>query len=148
MKLNKIVLSSVIGIALTLPVGSLTKADSIEQEKLNETKAIEGTNLEKEDTIIVPYVDWSGNAYLTRNVWTNVTASNNVFTDTPTVTNVAGNPGTAKFRIVNGRGDVILESGYVDPGKSTSIGPIPAFSGTYTLQAVVEKTGTYNIKIN
>ena len=74
--------------------------------------------------------------------------SNNVFKDTPTITNVANNPGTAKFRIVNGSGVVIVESGYVDPGKSTKLGPIPAFSGTYTLQATVEKTGYYNIKVD
>lgn len=153
MKLNKIVLSSVIGLTLALPVGNSHQANAAttEQAEMNvNTDALTEVNgvAINDNTVIVPLVDWSGNAYLTRNVWSTVMGSNNIFKDTPTITNVANNPGTAKFRIVNGNGVVIAESGYVSPGSSTSLGPIPAFSGTYTLQANVEVTGYYNIKVD
>jgi len=163
MKLSKIVLSSAATLALALAVGNAPQANASTPENTSvNTATPENTSVNtatpevtdvnestiNEDIGIVPAINWTGNSYLTRNVWSNVVGSNNVFRDTPTVYNWAGNPGEAVFRIVDGNGDIVATSGYVKPGSSTKLGPIPAFSGTYTLQASVEKTGTYTIKID
>ncbi|MHC8514643.1 hypothetical protein [Sporosarcina sp. ITBMC105] len=142
-KISKIILSSTTALALALAVGNTPQANAAKTDHIN----VNESDLTENDEISA-MIDWSGNVYLTRNVYSNVIGSNNIFTDSPTITNRAGNPGTVVFRIVDGKGNIIAKSGYVDPGTSVKLGPIPAFSGTYTIQASAEVTGTYNIAVD
>ena len=104
------------------------------------------TPYEEED---IEEVFWYGNAYVPMNNYVNVTSSNNVFNDSPTVTNSAGNPGILFFRIVNQAGAVIGNAYAVEPGHSIQMDQIPWNIGTYTLQAMaVEVAGTYFITID
>ncbi len=97
---------------------------------------------------IQPRVNWSGTAYLAAKQWCNVTSSNNVFRDSPKVTNGASNPCSIKVRIVKESGEVVGEEKEVGVGESVKMDKIPAFSGTYTLQAYSEKAGNYTISID
>lgn len=143
MRTCKILLSSATALALSLAVGNSTQVNAATAENVD---MIENTINENHE--IVPLINWSGNAYLTKNKWSNVIGSNNIFRDSPTITNRAGNPGTVKFRIVNSKGNIIAESGYIASGKSVKLGPIPASAGTYTIQGNAEVTGTYNIAVD
>jgi len=149
MKLSKIALSSMAALALALAVSSAPQEKAAMTENTDATEITDVIESPINDNIaITPRINWTDSAALTKNVWGNVIGSNNIFRDTPTITNWAGNPGEAVFRIVDGSENIIAESDYVKPGKSTKLGSIPAFSGTYTLQAMVEKTGNYTIEID
>ena len=94
-------------------------------------------------------VCWSGSAYVSTSYWCNVTSSNNIFPDSPTVTNNANNPGNIIVRIVNQHGQQVGEIKNVAAGYSVTMDQIPAFSGTYTLQAMaVTTSGYYTISID
>jgi len=98
---------------------------------------------------IRPYISWSGNAYLTTKAYSNVTSSNNIFTDSPVVTNASGNKGTIKVKVVNEKGEQVGGVKEVAPGKSVRLDKIPFGSGTYTIKAqAVDKEGTYLISID
>lgn len=98
---------------------------------------------------IRPLVNWGSTAYLTTNAYSNVTSSNNIFNDRPLVTNSANNPGPIMVRIVNTAGQVIGSTKTILTGRSVRLDAIPAFSGTYTLQAkATTKTGNYFISID
>lgn len=97
---------------------------------------------------IQPRVNWSGTAYLAAKQWCNVTSSNNLFPDSPKVTNDASNPCSIKVRIVNEAGAVVGKEKEVEVGKSVTMDQIPALSGTYTLQAYSEKAGNFTISID
>lgn len=101
-----------------------------------------------EENIIQPRVNWTGNARLSTDGYYNVTSSNNIFRDSPKVTNHAGNPGTIKVRIINGNGKQVGNTKGIKAGKTVTMDQIPAFSGTYTLQAkAISKAGSYTITI-
>lgn len=100
------------------------------------------------DQIIVPYVNWSGSAYLSKNNYTNITSSNNVFNDSPKVTNGADSPGSVTVRIVNGKGEVVGSAQTIQAGSSVRLDQIPWNSGTYTLQGKGSVAGTYYISID
>lgn len=51
------------------------------------------TEMSMENTDIQPRVNWTGKARLGTSVYYNVTSSNNIFRDSPKVTNHSGNPG-------------------------------------------------------
>jgi hypothetical protein len=93
-------------------------------------------------------VSWSGTAYLTKNAFSNITSSNNIFRDAPTVTNGADSPGNVTVRIKNSDGKQVGSEKTIAPGKSVKLDTIPAFSGTYTLQGKGSVTGTYSITID
>ncbi len=97
---------------------------------------------------IQPHVNGSGTVYLAANQWCNVTSSNNVFPYKPKITNDASNPCYIKLRIVNEVGEVVGKEKEVEAGKSVTMDNIPAFSGTYTLQAYSEKEGNFTISID
>ena len=80
--------------------------------------------------------------------WCNVTSSNNLFPDSPKVTNDASNPCSIKVRIVNEAGAVVGKEKEVEVGKSVTMDKIPALSGTYTLQAYSETAGNFTISID
>lgn len=102
-----------------------------------------------EENIIQPRVNWTGNARLSTDGYYNVTSSNNIFRDSPKVTNHAGNPGTIKVRIINGNGKQVGNTKEIKAGKTVTMDQIPAFSGTYTLQAkAISKAGSYTITID
>jgi len=98
---------------------------------------------------IRPLVNWSGSAYITTAAYSNVTSSNNIFKDSPTVTNSADSPGPIMVRVVKSTGEIIGNSKTIFRGKTVTLDPIPAFSGTYTLQAkAVNSSGYYYISID
>ncbi len=104
----------------------------------------------------IPYAEeeieevcWSGSAYVSTSYYCNVTSSNNIFPDSPKVTNNANNPGTIKVRIINSSGQQVGEVKTIAVGESVTMDQIPAFSGTYTLQAKATATsGYYTISID
>ena len=51
---------------------------------------------------VQPRVKWTGDARLGTSYYYNVTSSNNIFSDSPTVTNYAGNPGSIRVRTTVG----------------------------------------------
>lgn len=105
--------------------------------------------LTSSDGEITPYVNWSGSAYLVTNAYSNVTSSNNIFADSPTVTNNVANAGSIKVRIVNSSGKQVGSVKEIGKGKSVVLDQIPAFSGTYTLQAIaMDKEDKYLINID
>lgn len=105
--------------------------------------------LTSSDGEITPYVSWSGSAYLVTDVYSNVTSSNNIFPDSPTVTNNVSNAGSIKVRIVNSSGKQVGSAKEIRKGKSVVLDKIPAGSGTYTLQAkAIDKEGRYLISID
>lgn len=92
---------------------------------------------------------WSSTAYLVTNAYSNVTSSNNIFNDSPVVTNNAGNKGAIKVKIVNSNGAQVGSVKTIGKGKTVRLDSIPWNSGTYTLKAMaVSSTGTYAIKID
>lgn len=109
-------------------------------------------NIEANETIekaAQPRVNWTGKARLGMVVYYNVTSSNNIFRDSPKVTNHAGNPGKIRVRIINSKGEQVGAVKDIAAGKSVTMDKIPALSGTYTLQAkALEKEGSYTITID
>lgn len=102
-----------------------------------------------QSSTVQPRVNWTGVAYVSKAYWCNITSSNNLFPDSPLVTNHAGNPGEIKVRIINEDGKQVGETKTVKAGKSVRMDQIPAASGTYTLQAKATKTnGNYTITID
>lgn len=98
---------------------------------------------------VSPYINWSGNAYLVTTAYTNVTSSNNVFTDAPTVTNDSGNKGAIKVKVVDEAGNQVGTVKTLEKGKSAKLSDIPWNSGTYTIKAkAVDKEGSYRISVN
>lgn len=95
-------------------------------------------------------VFWTGTAYVSDVAYTNITSSNNLFSDNPKVTNGAGNDGKLSFRIVNKDGEPIGRAKDCNSGYSVTMDTIPFNSGTYTLQAKAEsnKAGNYYITID
>lgn len=100
-------------------------------------------------TAIIPKVNWIGTVYLEKGQWINVTGSNNIFRDRPTVTSNALNAGTIDVRIINGSGEQVGYLKRLKPGNSVKLDTIPAFSGDYILQArALEESGIYTISID
>ncbi len=106
------------------------------------------TNSGSEEHTIMPYINWNGATYLTTGNYSNVATSNNLFPDSPTVTNGTGNPGTITVRVVGSNGAQIGKTKTIKAGKSVQLDRIPALSGTYTIQAKASKAGTYNISVD
>lgn len=130
---------SILAATIILGNSSLTFANSINQNINKEIKTSEKQTK----------VKWTGSTYLTSGQWGNVTSSNNIFPDKPLVTNHANNPGELQVRILNSSGKQVGTTKNVKPGKSVRMDSIPAFSGTYTLQAnPVENSGTYTVSID
>lgn len=103
----------------------------------------------QQENEIQPRVNWTGTAYLSKGKWCNVTSSNNIFPDKPQVTNASGNKGTIEVRIINEKGEIVGSKKTIKVGKTVTLDNIPAFSGTYTLQAkAIDKSGTYTISID
>ncbi|WP_274653271.1 hypothetical protein [Paenibacillus humicola] len=100
------------------------------------------------ETEIVPYVNWTGSAYITTNAYSNITSSNNFFNDSPLVTNSANSPGTITVRILDSKGAQVGSTKTIAAGKSVRLDQIPWNSGTYTLQGKGSVSGTYYISID
>lgn len=52
-------------------------------------------------TEVQPRINWSGTAKLNTTSYQNITSSNNIFPDSPTVTSDANNPGKVTLRVVD-----------------------------------------------
>ncbi|MGG0645091.1 hypothetical protein ABE021_14300 [Sporosarcina gallistercoris] len=114
----------------------------------NSVSAMELTS-ESTSTEIQPRVKWSGNAYITTTGYSNVTTSNNFFSDSPSVTNDSGNNGAILVKIVNSSGNQVGTTKEVGKGKTVKMDKIPWNSGSYTLKAkAVTKNGSYLITID
>ena len=122
---NKIIISSVLVSTILLGASVTTFASTSNGSLNNSIESIEkGAK-----------VKWKGTAYLSKGNWCNVTSSNNIFPDSPKVTNYGSNPSTIKVRILNSNGAQVGETKSIAPGQTVRLDRIPAFSGTYTLQA-------------
>ena len=55
-------------------------------------------------TTVQPRINWTGTAKLNTTSYQNITSSNNVFPDSPTVTSDANNPGTVTLRVIDDKG--------------------------------------------
>ena len=53
---------------------------------------------------VQPRINWTGTAKLNTTLYQNITSSNNVFPDSPTVTSDANNPGTVTLRVIDDKG--------------------------------------------
>ena len=89
-----------------------------------------------------------GNAALTAGKWVNIMSSNNVFPDSPLVTNHSGNKGVIEVRILNQHWQQVGSIKSVGTGESVRMDQIPALSGNYTLQGRPVLSGTYTISID
>lgn len=96
---------------------------------------------------IEPRINWSGSAYLTANVYSNIVTSNNVFPDNPKVISDANNPGTVLIRVKSSTGKIIGNVKRVAPGQSVTLDTIPAMSGTYVIQGQAGVSGNYYFHI-
>lgn len=135
--MKKIFLMSILGLIILNGSNTLVNAD--EQEAINPYE-VEQINE------IYPRISWSGSAYISR-AWTNITASNNLFNDSPKVTNNASNVGTLSIRVINGKGAQVGSVKTVGPGQTVTLDKIPAISGTYTIQGYSGTPGTYTLSI-
>jgi len=98
---------------------------------------------------IQPRVKWSGNAYITTTGFSNVTSSNNIFNDSPRVTNDSGNSGSILVKVVNANGYQVGKTKEIAKGKTVTLDKIPWNSGTYTLKAkAITKNASYRITID
>lgn len=136
---NKIIISSVLVSTILLGASVTTFASNSNDSLNNSVESIEkGAK-----------VKWKGTAYLSKGNWCNVTSSNNIFPDSPKVTNYGSNPSTIKVRILNSNGAQVGETKSIAPGQTVRLDRIPAFSGTYTLQACPDgDSGYYTISID
>lgn len=101
------------------------------------------------DSVAMPLINWDGDPYLVTTRYVDITTSNNIFRDSPKVTNSARNPGAIYVRILNADGAVISPVKYVAPGQIVTMDQILAFSGTYTVQAKAANVeGTYHIAVD
>lgn len=99
-------------------------------------------------TEIQPRINWSGTAKLNTTSYQNITSSNNVFPDSPTVTSDANNPGTVTIRVIDGKGKQVGNTKTIAPGKDVVLDQIPALSGTYTIQGKASVAGTYTFNVD
>lgn len=104
---------------------------------------------ESKTTEVRPLVNWTGDAYITTTGFSNVTSSNNIFSDSPRVTNASGNAGAIEVKIVDSLGEQIGKTYTIQKGKTVQMDKIPWNTGSYTLRAkAVSGNGSYTISIN
>lgn len=99
---------------------------------------------------ISPRIYWNGTAQLSTGSWNNITASNNIFPDSPLITSDPKNPGTVTVRVLNDKGEQVGGTKTMQPGESARLDQIPAFSGTYTIQGkvILGYGGTYKFIVD
>ena len=86
-------------------------------------------------------INYTGNTFLHPGLWLTVTTSNNLFPDSPMVTNHSVNPGAISVRIVSAlTHDVICSEMLLGRGDSGRTCRIPALSGEYAVQAMAMTT--------
>lgn len=133
-------------------IPTFAQADGVKKQgeeiKLETDVKEEGEAVTLEAETKKPKVKWSGTANLVKGKYMNITSSNNIFPDQPTVTNDEGNPGDVTFRIKNEKGEIVGTAKTAKPGKSVKMDKIPAFSGDYTLQGKATVDGEYTISID
>lgn len=112
------------------------------------TPEIVSPDIPTEYTEIQPRINWSGTAKLNTTSYQNITSSNNVFPDSPTVTSDANNPGKVTLRVIDDKGKQIGSTKTVSPGDDVVLDQIPAFSGTYTIQGKASVAGTYTFNVD
>ena len=143
MKKNKFILLSTL--ALTLSSSPVVFANSAGSNEFIEPI---DTSVFYETSKIEPRVNWMGNAALTAGKWVNIMSSNNIFPDSPLVTNHSGNKGVIEVRILNQHWQQVGSIKSVGTGESVRMDQIPALSGNYTLQGRPLLSGTYTISID
>ncbi|MGN0513768.1 MAG: hypothetical protein ACI4GD_05765 [Lachnospiraceae bacterium] len=124
-----------------------SKATVVTANNQNESNCSEDTSNTIEH-LFNPRINWSGSVYLVASQWCNVTASNNIFADSPTVTSDISNPGSIFVRVINASGEIVGSTYAVAPGNSIVLDRIPANSGTYTIQARATVTGYHYISVD
>lgn len=112
------------------------------------TPEIVPANIPTRYTEIQPRINWSGTAKLNTTSYQNITSSNNIFPDSPTVTSDANNPGKVTLRVIDDKGKQIGSTKTVSPGDDVVLDQIPALSGTYTIQGKASVAGTYTFNVD
>ena len=140
-KLPAIVLSLALASALS------TSAFAAEPVQMNNVSAdvssMITTQAEKS-----PRIKWTGTAQLNPDVYSNITASNNIFPDSPLITSSSKNPGIVTVRVINSKGNQVGGTKTMRPGESARLDRIPANSGTYTIQGYAEVAGEYTFSVD
>jgi hypothetical protein len=135
----------IIASCLSLSVLGVSAAPNI----ANAEELIDGSESIETTPEITPFIDWSGQAYLITTAYTNVTTSNNIFNDRPTVYNAAGNPGAIKVKVIDSNNQQVGKVKEIAKGKSAKLDTIPWSSGSYTIKAMaVDKKGQYTINVD
>lgn len=99
-------------------------------------------------TEVTPRISWSGTVYLNTSEFREVTTSNNIFSDRPLVKSHIKNPGSVVIRVYDEAGQPIGQNVRVAAGSSVRLDKIPAFSGTYTIEAMaISSSGDYTFSI-
>lgn len=125
----------------------LTQVLPMEVSAATTTPESNVTNFEGEN--VDPHFHWNDTVTLTITAWSNLTSYNNLFADSPTVTNHANSDGDLKVRVIDGNGNVIVSETTVPAGESVTLAKIPATSGKCTFQAkAITRQGSFRIDID
>lgn len=127
---------------------ALTMASSLCVPAFAATKA-EVPEISATSSEVSPRIYWKGTVTLNTAYYTTITDSNNIFTDSPLIESHINNPGTVFIRVIDENGQPIGSTARLVAGNSVRLGPIPAFSGTYTIQAWAQTaSGSYTFTID
>lgn len=93
-------------------------------------------------------IDWRDSVYLTPYSWNNIAYDNNLFGEYIDVTNKGDNIDSIWVRIQDEDGNVICGPTWIQSGTTATLGRVPAFSGTYTIQAKsYSRSATFGLTI-
>lgn len=140
MKIKNILLTSMMIATLIMSSSAMAFATT------SATNVSDGTAIASKE--ISPRIYWHGTAKLYTGSWANITSSNNIFPDSPTVTSDVNNAGYVNLRVMSSDGSQIGSMKTVYPGESVVLDRIPALSGTYTIQGSADPAGTYSFTID
>lgn len=88
-------------------------------------------------------------AYLDVDSFYNIAATSNVLSYSPIIISDEENIGDVYIRILDGKGQLLGSAITVAPGETVTIGKIPAFSGTCTVQGkAADAAGEYIFRIS
>ncbi|MBC9723072.1 MAG: hypothetical protein H9W82_17965 [Lactobacillus sp.] len=145
MKINKMGLCLTLLLTLVGGSGVFAATHAINSDDFtltNEFVSYEATN----DSIMMKLLEkaglsWSGSTYLTSGGWCNVISDNNFFSANVEVTNKNGNSGPVTVRIIDGKGNLLVEEEEIKVGKTKRFSGIAWNSGTYIVQAKATTSG-------
>lgn len=112
-----------------------------------QTNSQENVIQEEESKSIQPRINFNSTVYLDCD-WKQITSSNNLFPDSPLVSNPSDNPGDFQLRVFNDSGVQVGSTKTVSRGTSIRLDQIPALSGYYSVECKASVSGEYHITID